>query len=101
MGPSLGEFGGLGAGDYAGLFIAIAAVMHVSILSGCADKCRDTARMSEQAGNLVVRVSSGVSLMGEALGKLTTIALVLLLELHEIAHPDATVATDTVEVDLA
>jgi hypothetical protein len=80
---------------------ASATVVHVPILPNGADEDRQPARMSEQVGDLGVRGSSGSALMSEALGKLTTIALVLLLELSEIAQADATVATDTVEEDLA
>jgi hypothetical protein len=57
--------------------------------------------VSEQVGDLVVRGSRGRALTGKALGKLATVALVLFLELDEVAQADATIATNTVEEDLA
>lgn len=50
-----------------------------------ADEGRRPAQMSEQVGDLVVRGGSGLALVSEALGKLTTIVLVLVLELDEVA----------------
>jgi len=80
---------------------ASATAVHVAILPNGADGDRQPARMSEQVGDLVVRGSSRLALVSEALGKLTTIALVLLFELNEVAQADTTIATDTVEGDLA